>query len=68
MGDVYQLVGVSGRNHSSNLTWSHFQFAEWCLDYGDHGCRTPDTPFSLFEGIFPHDFLPYNVSIHCSAC
>lgn len=26
-------------------------FAEWCLDYGEHGCRTPDTPFSLFEGM-----------------
>ena len=28
----------------------HFQFAEWCFDYGKHGCRTPDTPYSLFEG------------------
>lgn len=26
------------------------QFAEWCFDYGKHGCRTPDTPMSLFEG------------------
>ncbi|KAG9348726.1 hypothetical protein JZ751_029043 [Albula glossodonta] len=26
-------------------------FAEWCMDYGRHGCRTPDTPFSLFEGM-----------------
>lgn len=27
-----------------------FQFAEWCLDYGTHGCRIPDRPYSLFEG------------------
>lgn len=26
------------------------QFAEWCLDYGAHGCRIPDRPYSLFEG------------------
>lgn len=26
------------------------QFADWCMSYGKHGCRTPDTPFSLFEG------------------
>ncbi|KAB0390015.1 hypothetical protein E2I00_010620, partial [Balaenoptera physalus] len=24
-------------------------FAEWCLDYGTHGCRIPDRPYSLFE-------------------
>uniref|UniRef100_A0A4W5P520 Glutathione S-transferase LANCL1 n=1 Tax=Hucho hucho TaxID=62062 RepID=A0A4W5P520_9TELE len=23
----------------------------WCMNYGKHGCRTPDTPFSLFEGM-----------------
>ncbi|XP_064518033.1 glutathione S-transferase LANCL1 isoform X3 [Pseudopipra pipra] len=28
-----------------------YKFAEWCLSYGQHGCRTPDTPFSLFEGM-----------------
>ncbi|KAJ8314088.1 hypothetical protein KUTeg_008649 [Tegillarca granosa] len=22
---------------------------EWCCDYGKHGCRIPDTPYSLFE-------------------
>lgn len=27
------------------------QFAEWCLDYGTHGCRIPDRPYSLFEGM-----------------
>lgn len=32
------------------LTLSFLQFADWCMNYGKHGCRTPDTPFSLFEG------------------
>ncbi|XP_015710382.1 lanC-like protein 2 isoform X4 [Coturnix japonica] len=27
------------------------QFAEWCLEYGAHGCRIPDRPYSLFEGM-----------------
>ncbi|KAJ8786459.1 hypothetical protein J1605_006240 [Eschrichtius robustus] len=27
------------------------KFAECRLDYGEHGRRTPDTPFSLFEGM-----------------
>ena len=27
------------------------QFARWCQDYGKHGCRTPDRPMSLFEGL-----------------
>lgn len=30
------------------------QFADWCMNYGKHGCRTPDTPFSLFEGNMSH--------------
>ncbi|CAB1341188.1 unnamed protein product [Coregonus sp. 'balchen'] len=25
-------------------------WAEGCLDYGTHGCRIPDRPYSLFEG------------------
>lgn len=27
------------------------QFGHWCQDYGKHGCRTPDRPMSLFEGL-----------------
>ncbi|XP_015905852.1 glutathione S-transferase LANCL1 isoform X2 [Parasteatoda tepidariorum] len=30
--------------------WRAVKFAEWCFDYGKHGCRTPDRPLSLFEG------------------
>jgi hypothetical protein len=28
----------------------HFQFAEFCFDYGKHNCRIADRPNSLFEG------------------
>lgn len=27
------------------------QFGRWCQEYGTHGCRTPDRPLSLFEGL-----------------
>src|SRR5205085_1765169 len=27
------------------------KFAEFIFDYGRHGCRIPDTPYSLFEGL-----------------
>lgn len=51
-----------------------FQFAEWCCEYGKHGCRTPDRPYSMFEGnisvwlverclhmiaVYPSDTDPY---------
>ena len=26
-------------------------FCNFICDYGKHGCRTPDRPFSLFEGM-----------------
>ncbi|CAF5161703.1 unnamed protein product, partial [Rotaria sp. Silwood1] len=34
--------------------WLHraIKFAQFCLDYGKHHlARTPDRPFSLFEGL-----------------
>lgn len=33
------------------------QFADWCMNYGKHGCRTPDTPFSLFEGMANNNYI-----------
>ena len=37
------------------------QFAEWCLAYGTHGCRIPDRPYSLFEGI---KYLLFSFPLH----
>lgn len=42
---LYQLTGDPKHLHRA------VKFAEWCGSYGDHGCRQPDTPFSLFEGV-----------------
>ena len=42
---MYQLTG------EAEYLWRATRFAEWCLSYGEHGCRVPDTPYSLFEGL-----------------
>lgn len=53
--------GASGNAYSFNqlylgtkdpkYLYRALKFAEWCCDFGKHKCRTPDTPFSLFEGL-----------------
>ncbi|OCT74278.1 lanC-like protein 2 isoform X1 [Xenopus laevis] len=53
--------GTSGNGYAFLLLYNHTQdkkylyrackFAEWCLEYGKHGCRIPDRPYSLFEGM-----------------
>ncbi|XP_026861715.2 lanC-like protein 2 isoform X3 [Electrophorus electricus] len=45
---VHWCHGAPGIVHM--LIMAH-KFAEWCLDYGTHGCRIPDRPYSLFEGM-----------------
>ncbi|XP_056289880.1 lanC-like protein 2 isoform X2 [Pseudoliparis swirei] len=42
---LYRLTGE--RKH----LYRYCKFAEWCLAYGTHGCRIPDRPYSLFEGM-----------------
>lgn len=42
---LYQLTG------DPKQVYRAVKFGEWCAQYGSHGCRTPDTPFSLFEGM-----------------
>jgi lantibiotic modifying enzyme len=42
---AYQLTG------DQKYLYRATKFAEWCFDYGKHGCRTPDRPYSLFEGL-----------------
>ncbi|XP_069472011.1 glutathione S-transferase LANCL1 isoform X2 [Ambystoma mexicanum] len=50
-GNAYGFLALY--NLTEDLKYLHraCMFADWCIDYGDHGCRTPDTPFSLFEGM-----------------
>ncbi|XP_061185520.1 lanC-like protein 2, partial [Saccostrea echinata] len=42
---MYKLTGETIYLHRA------IKFAEWCCDFGKHGCRIPDNPYSLFEGM-----------------
>ncbi|XP_068931323.1 glutathione S-transferase LANCL1 isoform X4 [Petaurus breviceps papuanus] len=50
-GNAYAFLTLYKLTHDMKYLYRACKFAEWCLDYGEHGCRTPDTPFSLFEGM-----------------
>ncbi|XP_038045099.1 lanC-like protein 2 [Patiria miniata] len=50
-GNAYALLTLYQSTKDSKYLYQACKFAEWCLDYGKHGCRTPDRPFSLFEGM-----------------
>ncbi|XP_022803586.1 lanC-like protein 2 isoform X2 [Stylophora pistillata] len=49
-GAVHLMVKAYQTGDSRYLHHA-LKFAEWCFDYGEHGCRTPDRPYSLFEGM-----------------
>lgn len=50
-GNAYAFLTLYNLTQDVKYLYRACKFAEWCLDYGEHGCRTPDTPFSLFEGM-----------------
>lgn len=50
-GNAYAFLALFNLTQDRKYLYRACKFAEWCLDYGEHGCRTPDTPFSLFEGM-----------------
>lgn len=50
-GNAYAFLNLFKYTHNLKHLYRALKFAEVCLDYGKHGCRTPDSPFSLFEGM-----------------
>ncbi|NXH16977.1 LANC1 protein, partial [Bucco capensis] len=50
-GNAYSFLALYNLTKNMKYLYRACKFAEWCLSYGQHGCRTPDTPFSLFEGM-----------------
>ncbi|EPY75178.1 lanC-like protein [Camelus ferus] len=47
---LYRACKVTALSGAWSGARRHEEFAEWCLEYGAHGCRIPDRPYSLFEG------------------
>uniref|UniRef100_A0A8C1R0R6 LanC lantibiotic synthetase component C-like 2 (bacterial) n=1 Tax=Cyprinus carpio TaxID=7962 RepID=A0A8C1R0R6_CYPCA len=50
-GNGYAFLSLYRTTQDKKYLYRACKFAEWCLDYGTHGCRIPDRPYSLFEGM-----------------
>ncbi|XP_053570526.1 lanC-like protein 2 [Bombina bombina] len=50
-GNGYSFLTLYHHTQDKKFLYRACKFAEWCLDYGKHGCRIPDRPYSLFEGM-----------------
>ncbi|KAM4027678.1 lanC-like protein 2 [Anomaloglossus baeobatrachus] len=50
-GNGYAFLALYRHTQDKKYLYRACKFAEWCLDYGTHGCRIPDRPYSLFEGM-----------------
>uniref|UniRef100_A0A3B4YAX9 LanC lantibiotic synthetase component C-like 2 (bacterial) n=2 Tax=Seriola TaxID=8160 RepID=A0A3B4YAX9_SERLL len=50
-GNGYAFLSLYKVTQDKKYLYRACKFAEWCLDYGTHGCRIPDRPYSLFEGM-----------------
>lgn len=50
-GNAYAFLNLFKCTQDMKHLHRATKFAQICLDYGQHGCRTPDRPFSLFEGM-----------------
>lgn len=50
-GNAYAFLLMFKLTGDKSYLYKAMKFAEWCFDYGKHNCRTPDRPFSLFEGM-----------------
>ncbi|XP_077365475.1 lanC-like protein 2 [Festucalex cinctus] len=50
-GNGYAFLALYKLTQEKKYLYRACKFAEWCLDYGTHGCRIPDRPYSLFEGM-----------------
>uniref|UniRef100_A0A3B4ALR6 Uncharacterized protein n=1 Tax=Periophthalmus magnuspinnatus TaxID=409849 RepID=A0A3B4ALR6_9GOBI len=50
-GNGYAFLSMYKVTQEQKYLYRACKFAEWCLDYGTHGCRIPDRPYSLFEGM-----------------
>lgn len=50
-GNAYAFLNLLKCTQDPKHLHRALMFANICLDYGNHGCQTPDSPYSLFEGM-----------------
>ena len=49
-GNAYAFLGLYQATKNPVFLWKARCFGEFIFSHGRHGCRTPDRPFSLYEG------------------
>ena len=50
-GNAYAFAALFRLTGDRKYAYRASMFAKWIFDYGKHGCRRPDRPCSLFEGL-----------------
>ncbi|XP_031826253.1 glutathione S-transferase LANCL1 isoform X2 [Nomia melanderi] len=50
-GNAYTFLCLFQQTKDVKHLYRACKFADWCMDYGTHQTRSPDRPFSLFEGL-----------------
>ncbi|XP_065053883.1 lanC-like protein 2 isoform X2 [Rhopilema esculentum] len=50
-GNAYAFLEMFKATKNEKYLYHALKFGEWCLEYGKHGCRVPDRPLSLYEGL-----------------
>ena len=50
-GNAYAFTTLYRFTRDRKYAYRASMFAKWIFDYGKHGCRQPDRPCSLFEGL-----------------
>ncbi|XP_065582589.1 glutathione S-transferase LANCL1-like [Artemia franciscana] len=60
-GNAYSFVQMYQATKDPKYIHQACAFADFCLDYGKHGCRTPDTPLSLYEGLAGTIYFLYDI-------
>ncbi|CAN9498129.1 unnamed protein product [Ophioblennius macclurei] len=50
-GNAYTFLTLYRHTLDPKHLYRACMFADWCMNYGKHGCRTPDRPYSLLEGM-----------------
>ncbi|XP_034938031.1 lanC-like protein 2 isoform X2 [Chelonus insularis] len=50
-GNAYSFLCLYQKTKDIMYLWRACKFAAWCFDYESNQCRSPDRPYSLFEGL-----------------
>jgi hypothetical protein len=50
-GNGYAFLHLYQATGNQKYLYRAAKFAEFCFDFGHHGCRIADRPLSLFEGL-----------------